>query len=543
MTNAFRRLRLRLSVIALCLAAVDFRVSAAIFEPINPLGCSYASLREAVTTGGFYRFTCNATIEIPATLIVSKRLYLDAAGHDVTLSGGGLHQILVVQFGVACELRGIRLRDGVAQRGGAISSRGGELTLRDVRFENNLAQGVSSAGTEGLGGAIDNMGGTINALRCQWTGNLARGGDGLVLSEQPSSVRFGATSARAGAIYNDRGVVQLVDCQFVSNAAQGGRGMSEPFQHRGADASGGAIESSGQLDVVGCTFSGNEARGGEGRFSGSFAYSGSGQGSGGAMANHGVLTALNSTWYRNTVTARLESLPQGPLGEGQAAPHRGGALFSDSESNTVSIVHATFVGNVAAESFGSRPGNGGAIASDHSSVRISRSVFAHAAGSSNFAGTVIDVGYNLSSDDSGHLQAGGSRSGLDPRLGTLEDNGGPTWTVSLLADSPAIDAAPHSEFVVTDQRGVSRPQGVGFDLGAFERRNTSSALVLRWVRILPPNGVLEVVSTPGARLQLFAARELKGPWTLAAEAMADAQGRAVIETALAGPGCFFRVSQ
>jgi hypothetical protein len=56
----------------------------------------------------------------------------------------------------------------------------------------------------------------------------------------------------------------------------------------------------------------------------------------------------------------------------------------------------------------------------------------------------------------------------DAGLGLLADNGGPTRTHALLEGSPAIDAADASACPVTDQRGVSRPQRAGCDVGAFE---------------------------------------------------------------------------
>ncbi len=56
--------------------------------------------------------------------------------------------------------------------------------------------------------------------------------------------------------------------------------------------------------------------------------------------------------------------------------------------------------------------------------------------------------------------------GVDPRLGPLADHGGPTPTRSLLAGSPAVDAA--GACVGTDQRGAARPQLAACDLGAFE---------------------------------------------------------------------------
>lgn len=63
--------------------------------------------------------------------------------------------------------------------------------------------------------------------------------------------------------------------------------------------------------------------------------------------------------------------------------------------------------------------------------------------------------------------------GIDPLLGPLEDNGGPTHTHELLDGSPAIDSGrigpPGLGWpIFTDQRGVERPQGAGHDLGSFE---------------------------------------------------------------------------
>ena len=57
----------------------------------------------------------------------------------------------------------------------------------------------------------------------------------------------------------------------------------------------------------------------------------------------------------------------------------------------------------------------------------------------------------------------------NPDLGPLADNGGPTFTHALLAGSPAIDTASDDcPPPITDQRGVTRPQGPACDIGAYE---------------------------------------------------------------------------
>ena len=50
----------------------------------------------------------------------------------------------------------------------------------------------------------------------------------------------------------------------------------------------------------------------------------------------------------------------------------------------------------------------------------------------NDGGTVTSLGYNLASDDGGGVLTGlGDQINIDPKLGPLEDNGGPTYTPPL----------------------------------------------------------------------------------------------------------------
>ena len=64
---------------------------------------------------------------------------------------------------------------------------------------------------------------------------------------------------------------------------------------------------------------------------------------------------------------------------------------------------------------------------------------------------------------------------IDPELGPLANNGGPTKTHALLAGSRAIDAGDNAGVPATDQRGLPRKKDGNFngvavvDIGAFER--------------------------------------------------------------------------
>ena len=86
----------------------------------------------------------------------------------------------------------------------------------------------------------------------------------------------------------------------------------------------------------------------------------------------------------------------------------------------------------------------------------------------NAYGTIIDAGYNLSSDASCDFTNIGSENNVNPLLGPLANNGGPTATCALLPGSPAIDAITDNSYPAADQRGFSRPFGSAGDIGAVE---------------------------------------------------------------------------
>jgi hypothetical protein len=81
--------------------------------------------------------------------------------------------------------------------------------------------------------------------------------------------------------------------------------------------------------------------------------------------------------------------------------------------------------------------------------------------------TVVSGGHNILQDDTCNPVESDLITS-SAALGPLAGNGGPTMTHALLAGSPAIDAADAAICPATDQRGVSRPQGAGCDVGAYE---------------------------------------------------------------------------
>jgi hypothetical protein len=108
-------------------------------------------------------------------------------------------------------------------------------------------------------------------------------------------------------------------------------------------------------------------------------------------------------------------------------------------------------------------------------VRLVHSIVAHGApqdlaGLSTVTAT-FKSSYSLIEDPGDSLLVGAQNLvGVDPLLGPLANNGGPTLTRLPLPGSPAIDAG-NSAFPSpppTDQRGLPRTAGPAIDLGSVE---------------------------------------------------------------------------
>ena len=145
------------------------------------------------------------------------------------------------------------------------------------------------------------------------------------------------------------------------------------------------------------------------------------------------------------------------------------------------VIAACTIGSNSATSDGGVSGGGGIWSVGN--TQITDSIVAENAGgdSPDAGGSFESQGFNLigKSDGSAGFTAIGDQTGtieapLDPKLGALQDNGGPTQTLALLPGSPAIDTGFSSGWSI-DQRGFPRPAGTikavggdGSDIGAFE---------------------------------------------------------------------------
>jgi len=225
---------------------------------------------------------------------------------------------------------------------------------------------------------------------------------------------------------------------------------------------------SSNLTLSGCTVVSNSAGSG-GRSLPDFGGSGSGGkgGVGGGICAGEWLLLTNCTIVGNS---------GGKGGYGgflysNAHGGNGGGIYSCSTNEV--IVACTFASNSVG--FGGSNGTngiGGGICSAAvgGPVLLNSIVALNIGDSPDVAGAFQSHGYNLIGVDSSSsgFSAPGDLVGLDPKIGPLADNGGPTLTMALQPGSPAIDAGAAIGAPVTDQRGVPRPQGAGVDIGAFE---------------------------------------------------------------------------
>jgi hypothetical protein len=135
--------------------------------------------------------------------------------------------------------------------------------------------------------------------------------------------------------------------------------------------------------------------------------------------------------------------------------------------------------------------------------------------------TLTSNGYNLADDASCNLTGPADQPGTNPLLGPLADNGGPTQTMALTPNSPAIDKGV-SAGLTTDQRGLTRPidfsaipnapGGDGSDIGAFELHPVTSDFSFGKLKRKKRKGTATltvIVPGPGL-LELRGTKKVKG---------------------------------
>ncbi len=176
-----------------------------------------------------------------------------------------------------------------------------------------------------------------------------------------------------------------------------------------------------------------------------------------------------------------------------AADSGGGAFFTGWPTTTVLILDSTISGNQAGTKGGGIAATGGSIELNNVTITdntassgggifnqtvfaVANSIVAKNGGANCDPLTpLVSNGHNLDDGTSCGFSSMGDISNVPAILGLLQDNGGDTFTHALLPGSPALEAGDDATCLPVDQRGISRPQGLHCDMGAYEAENPATA--------------------------------------------------------------------
>lgn len=432
------------------------------------------------------------TITLTGTITINNNITITGPGASVlAVSGNHAFTVFSVTSAVTkgATISGLTIENGFAANGGGVDNLGSLQLMNDVVSGNSTSSGANASGPTAV---------TVNASTTTLNFGGGNGGDG-------------------GGIYSAGSLVLTNDTVSSNTTGSGGNGPTERtatltgnddtvMQDAGNGGDGAGLYNTGTVVLAGDTFSDNSTgSGGNGESDTTMTFSGNndttlqGAGSGGAGAgifSTGSLGLSNTTVVGNATgsgghgsisstfdqTGNDDTIIQDSSGGGN-----GGGLFV---GGTFSLRNGTVSGNSnggpgsgmldldtimsgnneISYQFGDVPGFGGGIFAFGTGT-IEATIVANSGAGGDceiVADAVTDKGYNL--DDDGTCYFSGVNASpsptLDASLGSLAYNGGPTPTIALGPESPAIDKVPAADCPPTDQRGA--PRTAPCDIGAYD---------------------------------------------------------------------------
>jgi hypothetical protein len=344
-------------------------------------------------------------------------------------SGAAATATVVANQSSALTITGTLIANNTAINGptGAIGNAGnGAVTITTSTVENNFS------GTTGGGFGDEGNAGTLTVMNSFFFNNIAIGNGGGIQEGGPSTtitnteIRGNVSGASGGGIFVNGTTLTIQSSTIVNNTASVNGGGIE-LETTGTGAANGST-------ITNATITGNSALN-----------NGGGNNGGGidaATIFTGSLTLLNDTINANF------------------AANGGGVFWAGAGASVVAVQNTIIARNIATTG----------------------------PDADNPAGTFTDNGGNLigisgaGSGNSGFMaattQTGTVANPLDPLLGVVQNNGGPTVgapgnttaleTESLLTGSPAIDKGVNMGAPATDARGFNRIVNNTVDVGAYE---------------------------------------------------------------------------
>ena len=399
-------------------------------------------------------------IQGPGTVPGDSNITVDGAGNyrDIFAVTGG-------DYAMDLKVSGLTLTNGAANGGGAGISIYYDygppqhtdfpqptLTVQDSEISGNT--GNDGAGIHGVRATIDIQNSVVSDNTAHGLSSGAGGagvylfpGLGGTLTIDHSTISDNTANGDNG---RGGGVHSTAPTTIESSTISGNH-------TNGQHATGGGLELNGPSTIENSTISGN------------FTFGQYANGGGVSAGSSNSLTVDNSTIYGNSTNGTDAS---------------GGGLFSNANAGPT-ITNSTIFDNYSYVNGGGIYANG-----DNPPMTLANTIVS----GNRLNGLGPDLwspdetfqsSFSLIGDPSDAIinstVSGSNITGVDPVLGPLQDNGGPTYTDALPAASPAVDAG--SSASVLDQRGLLRPVAQGAarstaagancaDIGAFELQVT-----------------------------------------------------------------------
>jgi hypothetical protein len=402
-------------------------------------------------------------------LPITKDLNIEGPGADIlTVSGNHASRVFNIAATPNVTISGLMITNGQApsnQNGGGINN-AGTLTITDSIINGNSAAtggGIQNAGTltvtnssvngntaavfsAGINndGRLTINGTTLDHNNASAGGALGNSNSGTITITD-STLDDNLGGGMGGGIRNFGGTVTVLRSIFTGNYTPGGNG--------------GGIDNEGMMSLTDSTLTGSSSEGGgggilNGAFNGgamllitrSTLNDNSAASGGGGIANWATLIVTDSTLSGNSASF--------------------GAGITNYNGSSI-VTFSTLSGN-----------HGGGINLFRGQITARNTILAANTGGSSpdINGPLNSQGHNLIGDGTGGSGftdtdlVGTADNPIDPLLGPLQDNGGPTWTMALLPGSPAIDAGDNTDAPDWDQRGEGFRRIVNgiIDIGAFE---------------------------------------------------------------------------
>ncbi|MBX7105464.1 MAG: hypothetical protein K1X57_15370 [Gemmataceae bacterium] len=420
-----------------------------------------AGLMDAIVFDSAFFQTPRTIALTSGELVISDGVQIEGPGAAaVTLTANGASRLFAVNGPSTIEvtIRGMQLSGGAADTGGAVLALSGQL-----RIENCVVAGNKASAN---GGGIASLSGSVLVIESSSLHANTAAKDGgcvyvagetaIVTIRNSNLTQNQATGGGGGSLYLDGCEAVLVERTLVSASSAGGRGGGI-----------GGFTSPGAWTIRDCAIVGNTVDG----FGGGL----------GILDGGAQISIVNSTISGN----RAVDVTQPGIG-GRA----GGVFFETSglPTQAFSIVNCTVTDNSASVSWGGvRVNNVG------NSVAVSGSIISGNAAQDPVGIDIKANGVMLTrsaiGSGAGFSQSPGSGSnlafGTNLSLAPLANNGGPTPTHALPANSPCIDTGDNLLLLSFDQRGTpfSRSTGLRPDIGAFEYQGATAGPITAAVTV------------------------------------------------------------